>query len=255
MSVSLALVPIALAMRLVMGKKNFDNWVQSMQFSIPSLFEKESELARTVRKAGYDCEKWGSSYKTHIDGEDLFFFWEFLNGKWVAVFGKYDSRQHIERFIANVNRAAGKQMFDVSTLQQNELKTGSAALPATNTTAAMLPQAFPTNFRDGELLFKTLKEFGINPVRNGSVITCKIENSHLTFRQSGDHPFQVEIHNEPDLRKIFQYLSDIDDDYKRCLQEVVYKKLKARAEERNMTIESEEVMEDNSIVLTLNIGS
>lgn len=255
MSVSLALVPIALTMRAVMGKKNFDDWVQSMQLTIPSLFKKESELVRTVRKAGYDCERWPGSVKTEIDGEKLYFFWEFLDDKWIAIFSKTDSKQKIEQFIANVNKTAGKQMFDVNALQQNELLPGNSALTAASSATASFPSAFPTNFRDGDLLFKTLKEFGINPVRNGSSITCKVENSHLTFRQSDDLPFQVEIHNEPDMKKIFQYLSDIDHDYKRCLQEAVYKKLKARAEEQNMTIESEEVMEDNSIVLTLNIGS
>ncbi|WP_020620544.1 hypothetical protein [Paenibacillus daejeonensis] len=239
MSVSLAMVPVALTMRLVMGKDNFDNWVSSMQVKEPTTFKTELELARTVRKAGYDAEKWGGSIKTHLEGERHYFFWECIDGIWTAIFSTSESRERIERLMADVNEAAGRQVFEQQEFQ-----------PATN-----LSSSFPTNFRDGELLFKTLKEFGINPVRQGSGMTCKVEQSVLTFHQNGDSPFQVTVQNAPELRSVFEYLSDVDEEYKRCVQEVVYRKLKARAAAQNMTVESEEVMEDQSIVLTLNIRS
>ncbi|MDQ0090960.1 hypothetical protein J2T12_004386 [Paenibacillus anaericanus] len=246
MSVSLALIPIALTMRLVMGKQNFNNWVESVQVKESTTFTDELELVRTVRKAGYDAEKWSGSIKTHIDGENLFFFWEHIGGKWVAVFGKSDSKQLINQFIDNINKTAGRPIFETSLHTTTNITNDPIAV--------VQAPSFPTNFRDGELLFRTLKEFGINPVRQGANITCKVEQSLLTFHQTGDNPFQVEIHNAPDLKKMFQYLSDVDEDYKRCVQSMVYEKLKQRAELKNMTIENEEVLEDNSIVVTLNIG-
>ena len=123
------------------------------------------------------------------------------------------------------------------------------------TGAAAPPPVFPTNFRDGELLFRTLKEFGANPVRQGDAIQCRVGESTLIFRRHQDAPFHVEIQNAPDLRRIFEYLSDVDEDYRRCLQSIVYEKLKKRAAAKNLTIESEEVLDDNSIVVTLGIGS
>ncbi|REK74202.1 hypothetical protein DX130_16790 [Paenibacillus paeoniae] len=234
------MVPAALTLRMVMGKQTFDNWVTSMQVTVPTSFSNEHEIIRTVRKAGYDTEKLAGSIITDLDFGRSHFFWEHINGQWTAVFSKSDSKQKIEVFINDLNKAVGRQIIDRGTLSETRNNSLSA---------------FPTNFRDGELLFKTLKELGINPTRRGSEIVCKVEQSHLTFRQSGDHPFQVEIHNAPDLRKVFEYLSDIDADYRRCLQEAVYKKLKARTAEQNIAIESEEVLEDNSIVLTLNIGA
>lgn len=249
MSVSIALIPVALTLRLVMGKDKFDRWAESMQVKEPSTFENELELVRTVRKAGYDAEKWGGSYKTHIDGEDLFFFWELDDGKWTAVFGRSDSRQKIRQFMAEINQAAGRQIFEQLQVQGDTITMTSA------TETAESVATFPTNFRDGELLFRTLKEFGVNPVREGSGMKCRVEDSLLIFRQSQSHdsPFYVEVHNAPDLRKVYQYLSDVDEDYKRCLQSMVYEKLKERVEAKNMTVESEEVLEDNSIVLTINI--
>lgn len=250
MSVSLALIPVALTLRLVMGKKNFDKWVESMQERVPTDFKNELELVRTVRKAGYDAEKWGGSIKTHIDGESLFFFWELIDGKWTAVFGKNDPKHKIERFMSDLNKTAKRQVFGINPIQE---KTPSMSRKLQEKVEA--PPIFPTNFRDGELLFKSLKEFGVQPVRQGPDIVCKVENSYLTFRQSGDSPFHVEVRNAPDLRKVFEQLSDIDEDYKRCLQSMVYEKLKGRIQDKNMAIESEEVLEDNSIVLTINIRS
>lgn len=86
MSVCIALLPVALAIRIVMGKENFENWVRAQQVRVPTSFKTELELARAVKKAGYDAIKFGSSIKTHIDGEKNFFFWELVDGKWIAIF-------------------------------------------------------------------------------------------------------------------------------------------------------------------------
>ncbi|MCM3269887.1 hypothetical protein [Paenibacillus elgii] len=255
MSVSLALIPVALTLRLVMGKNNFKNWIESMQERIPTSFLDESELVQTVRKAGYDAERWAGNIKTHIDGKNLYIFWELRAGRWEAIFGKSDSSHVINKFMEDINTAAGRQVMGHKLYAQVPT---SIAPPLPQSQVESTPVAvstiFPTNFRDGELLFRTLKEFGINPIRIGTAISCKVEQSTLTFQQAEDGPFHVEIQNAPDLQKMFEYLSDLDEDYKRCVQAVVYEKLRNRIAEKNMTIESEEVLEDNSIVVTLNIG-
>jgi hypothetical protein len=63
----------------------------------------------------------------------------------------------------------------------------------------------------------------------------------------------VEVKNCPSLEQIYHYMSDIDDDYKRCVQTAVYEKVKARATEMNLAVESEEVFPDKSILMTLRI--
>lgn len=236
MSVSLALLPIALAMRIVMGKENFENWVESNQVRVPTNFGSELDLSRTVKKAGYDTIKFGSSIKTHLQGDKMFFFWDLVDGKWQAVFSKQHQQAILDRFMADVERAAGHKVFG-----------------GTNLLEQHLPQ-YPTNFCDGALLIKALAEFGGKPSRsdNGQII-CQIENSIMVFTQTDNEPYRVEFTNTPALEDVYHYLSNIDEDYKRCVQTAVYEKLKSRAQLRNMTIESEEVMEDNSIVITLNV--
>ena len=76
----------------------------------------------------------------------------------------------------------------------------------------------------------------------------------MLFKQPGDSPFTVEIKNGPQLEEVYRYLSDIDDDYKRCVQTAVYEKVMARAVERNLMIESEEVLADKTILVTLRVS-
>lgn len=237
MSVSIALLPVALAMRIVMGKNNFENWVKAQQVRVPSSFKTELELSRAVKKAGYDAIKFGASIKTHIDGENVFFFWEFAEGKWIAVFSKHHEQSLLNNFMSSVESAAGFKIFGEQS----------------NTHEAVSKQ-FPTNFRDGAMLIDALKEFGAHPTRrmDGS-ITCKIEHSELLFTQHGDSPFMVEVINSPSLEQVYRYMSDIDDDYKRCVQTAVYEKIKARAADKNLVVEAEEVLPDKTILMTLRV--
>lgn len=242
MSVSLALIPLALTLRVVMGKDKFDDWADSMQVKVPTNIENESDLVRTLQKAGYDAEKMGGNIKTHIDGEKQFFFWELIEGKWHAIFAKSDSQTVLKQFMND---------FEV----KSRISIFTDGLPDGFDLIEEEPgQVFPTNFRDGVILTRTLKEFGVNPVqRDNGDITCTVQGTQLTFHQNGDAPFTLEIKNPPNLHEIFMYISDVDDEYKRCVQALVYEKLKARAAEKNLSIETEEVLEDNSIVITLNI--
>lgn len=238
MSVCIALLPVALAIRIVMGKENFENWVRAQQVRVPTGFKTELELARAVKKAGYDAIKFGSSIKTHIDGEKKFFFWELVDGKWIAIFSKNDDQKILDKFMSDVESIVGFKVFGE---QANTIPQTSAQ--------------FPTNFRDGEMLMDALKEFGAHPTKqlDGS-ITCKIEQSILLFKQTGESPFTVEVKNSPKLEQVYQYMSDIDDDYKRCVQTAIYEKVKARAAERDMTVESEEVLPDRTILMTLRVS-
>lgn len=242
MSVSLALIPIALTLRAVMGKDQFDDWADSMQVKVATNFTNELDLVKTLRRAGYDAEKTGGSIKTHLDGEKQFFYWEQLDGKWHAIFAKSDSPAVLEQFMNDLEQQSQRKIF-TGGIHQAETQLHQDSV-----------QTFPTNFRDGGILTRTLKEFGVNPIQGADgIITCTVQGTKLTFRQHGDSPFTLEMQNPPNLHEIFLYLSDVDDEYKRCVQSLVYEKLKQRAADKNLSIESEEVLDDNSIVITLNI--
>lgn len=240
MSVSLALVPVALALRVVMGKDRFESWVSSLQIKIPTTFKDEKELLITVRKAGYDADKWGGSYKTHIRGEELWFFWEQVNGVWTAIFAKSDSAADIKAFILDLEAKSGRQIFEWKEAGQKPV--------------IVQTRTFPTNFRDAKLLRKALVDYGLNPTQGNSCqIVCQVNGMTLNFSQEGDQPFSLEVQNAADMRQIYSSIDDINDSYNHNVQAQTYERLKSRIEERGLFIESEEVAEDNSIMITLSI--
>ena len=240
MSLSLALLPVALALRVVMGKERFESWVGSLQLRVSTDFRDENDLVVTVRKAGYDADGWGGSIKTHVRNEEFFFFWEQVDGVWTAVFAKNDSQTDIKRFIRDMEQKAGRRIFKWQDDGQR---------------VVVLPmKTFPTNFRDPELLVKTLADYGLTPVLSqDGTIECQANGSQLIFRQEQDRPFSVEVRNAPDVRQVYQHLSEINDGYCQNVQTRTYQNLKSRIAQRGLVIEQEEVLDDNSIVITLNI--
>lgn len=235
MSVSLALLPVALALRVIMGKENFDAWVASQQQRMETDITSEHELARMLKLAGYDAVKYGTLLKTHLDGERSFFFWEFVDGKWVAVFSKGADLELRDALIAAMEAAARRPVF-------------SQALSAEENQ----PQTYPTNFVDGDLLAETLMKLGGDPVhRADGSISCRINAAELVFTKQGDGPYEVTIKGAVKAEQAFQYLSDLDDDYRRAVQTSVYRRVKSEAESRDLQIESEEVLPDKSILITL----
>jgi hypothetical protein len=245
MSVSLVMLPVALALRVVMGKEGFDEWVRSNEVRHPTGFQSQAELMRVVRGAGYDADDWGGLVKTHIDGEKEFIFWELENGQWTAIFSKYQTPALSERFMKKLEAQAGRKIF----ITEDESAAAEAAPVASS--------VFPTNFRDGQMLMDALARFGVQAeVQPTGEITTLLGRSPVTFRPgSGETaPYTVEIGNAPDLRGTFEQLARVDEAYKQGVQGAALATLRERIRDRNLTIEREEVLEDRSVVITLAIG-
>jgi len=240
MSVSLVLLPIGLAMYAIMGKKNFDAWVDSMQVKVPTTLTEESDLTLCIRKAGYDAEPWGGMLKTHVKGESSFFFWQKVNGRWTAVFDKSFPQNEIKTLIRSVEAAAGRRVFEWAeeSKRVNVLKL----------------QMFPTNFRDREKLLAVLLEYSLNPkTRENGEIVCTFGTGTLVFRQEESQPFTVQVAQVPNLAEVFQHLGQINERYCEVVQADTCNKLKARLGETGMRLEQEEVLPDKTIVLTVTL--
>ncbi|MCA2641632.1 MULTISPECIES: hypothetical protein [unclassified Microcystis] len=249
MSISLLLLPVALALTAIVGIDKLEEWAASSQNKVPTNFINSNELEFCVRGAGYDAEKWGNSYKTHLQGEQDFFFWNLIDGQWVAVFRKSTPDDVLNRFIKAVERRAGRKVFGTT----NDLT--SPLVKLAKPVESIKTEVFPTSFRDENLLRKTLIKFGMVPKKTekGELI-CNIGPASLRFFPSDDGSFFVEV-NARELKLIYNSLSTIDEDYKHQIQKETLESLKQRAKERNLVIESEEMQEDNSILLTLTINN
>ena len=112
-----------------------------------------------------------------------------------------------------------------------------------------------TIFMDGDLLAKTMREHGLHvKTVSENEYTIETESGILHyFRASGDVPFMLEVTGVKDLQELLDSLDSLENEYGRNVQKFTYDKVMCSLAEHGMGIESEEVLEDDSILLTLNV--
>lgn len=111
---------------------------------------------------------------------------------------------------------------------------------------------YKTTFTDESLLVKTIVEHGMQNVNieNGK-ISGNIENIKFEFEKQTDGVYEMYItHKESDDLTI---VDELKEEYQSNVQEQAYLNIKEGLENRNLYVETEEVMEDNSIMITVNL--
>jgi hypothetical protein len=126
-------------------------------------------------------------------------------------------------------------------LEQNELNQ-------------LLKKEYKTTIMDSDTLIKTLEEHGATEIenKNGTII-CTCEAFHLTFTKNTEsEPYSmIAIFNEE--YGLDNLVQDLGEEYALNSQEVSYNTIKAKLEEQNLQISDEEVYDDNTIVLTIDL--
>lgn len=118
-----------------------------------------------------------------------------------------------------------------------------------------LEKSFETPFIDKELLLKTLEEHGVVEIKENKYgqISGISGNFVLTFeRMQSDKPYSVLI-KYLSTDNVSEEVQNLNEEYAVNVQEAAYMELVENLKNNNMEIESEEVCEDNTIVLTINL--
>lgn len=133
------------------------------------------------------------------------------------------------------------------------LNTGYISLDHQNM-QEILKKEFSTTIKDKETLIKTLEEHGAVDVedRDGTIM-CRCEAFYLTFTKNESESTYVMTAIFNDEYGLEDLAKDLGEEYALNAQEVSYNKIKERLEEKNMTISDEEVYDDNTIVLTIDL--
>lgn len=117
-----------------------------------------------------------------------------------------------------------------------------------------IEKSFETAFMDKEILMKTLEEHGIKSISEnlGQISGC-IDNYTLTFeKMEADKPYFMRIScTETDNAE--EKFADLSNEYALNVQEESYMNIVDKLKQNNMEIEEEEVLDDNTIVLTVNL--
>ncbi len=120
-------------------------------------------------------------------------------------------------------------------------------------TASQICNEYKTVFMDEEVLEKTLQEYGFNDytVENGTIV-CKLGNFSVEFYRKVNEPYMMKI-SCSDSSQCEEFISDIQSEYAQNVQEESYIKIKERLKKHNLQIEKEEVLDDDSIMITVNL--
>lgn len=113
---------------------------------------------------------------------------------------------------------------------------------------------YETMIMDKSTLIKTLTEHGaVNISQDEEDITCDCEEFTLSFtKENKETPYKLNVSYNT-TRKPDNLIENIAGEYASNAQEISYNKIKERLEKNNLEIEDEEIFDDNTIVLTVNL--
>ena len=107
-----------------------------------------------------------------------------------------------------------------------------------------------TRLRDRELLARSLRDLGANIVADDDGLHAETEDVRLRFtvNEEGTAVAHVEA---GDLADATRLIHAVDEQYAAHVQVALYERVKARASRMGLTIESEQVGEDNAMTIIL----
>ena len=112
-----------------------------------------------------------------------------------------------------------------------------------------------TFFNDVTLLKKTLEEHGLFvSVLSDNQLLCQVGDVSLDyFRSTAEEPFSVTVSGLQNADDFFSEMECFEREYRQNVQSYTYNKLVENLNESSMKIREETVLEDNSILLTIDI--
>ncbi len=118
----------------------------------------------------------------------------------------------------------------------------------------MATMAVQTRMRDDEVLMEALRDLGCEagPVADGGVRATR-GAFEFDFRRDEDGVLEGHFGEDVTPEEAEAFVADLDEEYTRVVQARVYQRVLDRARQHGMTVASESVEDDNSIVLTLEV--
>ena len=75
----------------------------------------------------------------------------------------------------------------------------------------------------------------------------------IYIKKKGNGAYTLDITQVSDKGECEDVINDLNEEYGLNIQEMTYNKIKERLDKENMRLESEAVLDDNSIVLTIDV--
>jgi len=112
-----------------------------------------------------------------------------------------------------------------------------------------------STIRNKDLLNKALINLGAENISYSKKrLKASVDNFEMVFNENKTGMLDVEFIGEIEQNEAQNFVSELQNEYGKVIQEFVYIKLKEKAVEKNLTLEQEKIQSDQSIVLTYNIN-
>lgn len=198
---------------------------------------KPEELKDLLRKANYMY--YSGSSQTPLKNSNATLNWVLKNGYYVAEFSGQNNaaiNKEAEIIFRKLNIAAGRDLRKIND-QTTTVYT------------------YNTNYTDKGILLNTLTEHGAEELtETGDEITCKLFGMEMVYyKKDSTGAYTLDITQVSDSSECEDLINDLNEEYGLNIQEVTYNKIKERLNSENMRLESESVLDDNSIVLTIEV--
>jgi hypothetical protein len=111
-----------------------------------------------------------------------------------------------------------------------------------------------TRMKDPELLQFALQNCGCRSVVSGVKVDSAIESARIVFEPVEGNAFIAVFTGDISSIQADDFLADVFMEYTRQVQQQVYRKLMNSATTKGMTLDAEELQDDDSIVLTFSFS-
>jgi hypothetical protein len=114
---------------------------------------------------------------------------------------------------------------------------------------------YKTNYTDKGVLINTLTEHGAEEItENGDEISCKLFDMEMIYYKKGNsNGYTLDITHITNKSECEELMQDLNEEYGLNIQEITYNKIKERLAQENLRLENEEILDDESIVLTIEV--
>lgn len=249
--------------RARMGAKAYDEWVKSRQARYFTWFLSEKEIRELLEKIGYDFVRIDTEkfyyLKTHIGIDDWDCIWWVLkDGEMQAVVNISVDSEYMHGFIKKVEKYLNKKCFFESKKEKNQFKKKGYILekePEPEKIVEPIPEyTFPTIYTDTNVLKYALKNSGITAQAQGDNFEFTLDGFSASIYKSGGSNYEFKIVGKCNLEKIHGYFRKIETEYNKIVQYNICENIKSKVEKSpTMQLEQEEVLEDNSVLLTIRV--
>ncbi len=198
---------------------------------------KPNELKMLLQKSKYGL--YPANNQTPLKNSNAVLNWVLKDGYYTAEFSGLNNTaidKEAQIIFRKLNQAAGR---DVRLIDDK----------------STIVYTYNTNYKDKGILLNTLIEHGAQELsETGDEISCKLFDMEMIYhKDSKTGAYVLDITQVKSKDDCSNLINDLNEEYGLNIQEMTYNKIKERLDSENLRLESEEVLDDNSILLTIEV--